>query len=43
MRKNKIAHEIIEEADTYYETDDQEILKAREEFRTLVKDRKSVV
>ena len=37
MRKNKIAHEIIEEADTYYETDDQEILKAREEFRTLVK------
>lgn len=37
MRRNKVAHEIIEEADTYYETDDQEILKAREQFRELVK------
>ncbi|MCI8470092.1 MAG: preprotein translocase subunit SecA, partial [Clostridia bacterium] len=33
MRRNKVSHELIEEADTYYETDDQEILKAREEFR----------
>ncbi len=37
MRRNKISHELIEEADTYYETDDQDILKAREEFRNLVK------
>lgn len=37
MRRNKVAHEMIEEADTYYETDDQEILKAREQFRSLVK------
>ena len=27
MRKKKVSHEIIEEANTYYETDDQEILK----------------
>ncbi len=37
MRKNKIPHELIEEADTYYETDNEEILKVREDFRTLVK------
>ena len=37
MRKNKMPHELIEEADTYYETDNQEILKAREEFKKLVK------
>ncbi len=37
MRRNKVSHELIEEADTYYETDDQEILKAREQFRSLVK------
>ena len=37
MRKNKIPHELIEEADTYYETDDKDILKAREDFRSLVK------
>lgn len=37
MRRNKISHELIEEADTYYETDDQEIIKAREDFRNLVK------
>ena len=37
MRRNKVAHEMIEEADTYYETDDQEILQAREQFRSLVK------
>ena len=36
MRKKKVSHEIIEEANTYYETDDQEILKAREEFKELV-------
>ena len=37
MRRNKVSHELIEEADTYYETDNQDILKAREEFRKLVK------
>ncbi len=36
MRRNKVPHELIEEADTYYETDDQEILKAREDFTKLV-------
>ena len=36
MRKKKVSHEIIEEANTYYETDDQEILKAREDFKELV-------
>ena len=36
MRKAKIPHELIEEADTYYETDNEEILKAREEFKKLV-------
>ena len=36
MRKNKVPAEIIEEADTYYETDDQEILKARKQFKELV-------
>ena len=37
MRKNKVPHELIEEADTYYETDKEEILKVREDFRALVK------
>ncbi len=37
MRKNKVPHELIEEADTYYETEEQDILKAREDFRALVK------
>ena len=36
MRKKKVSHEIIEEANTYYETDNQEILKAREDFKELV-------
>ena len=27
---------MIEEADTYYETDDQDILRAREQFNKLV-------
>ncbi len=37
MRKNKVAPELIEEANTYYETDDKEILNAREQFNKLVK------
>ena len=36
MRKNKVPAELIEAADTYYETNDQEILKAREQFKDLV-------
>ena len=36
MRRNKVSPELIKEANTYYETDDQEILKAREEFKNLV-------
>ena len=36
MRKNKVPDELIEAADTYYETDDQDILKAREQFKELV-------
>ena len=36
MRRKKVAHELIEEANTYYETDDEEILNARKDFKTLV-------
>ena len=36
MRKNKVAPELIEEANTYYETDDKDILNAREQFKKLV-------
>ena len=36
MRKNKVPANLIEEANTYYETDDQDILRAREEFNKLV-------
>ena len=35
MRKNKIPDYLIEEANTYYETDDKEILQARETFKNL--------
>ncbi len=35
MRKNKVPEELIEEANTYYETDNQDILQARETFRNL--------
>ena len=37
MKKNKVPHQFIEEADTYYDTDDQDILRAREQFKKLVK------
>ncbi len=37
MRKNKISEELIEEANTYYETDNDEILQARETFKKLEK------
>lgn len=36
MKRNKIPETLIEEADTYYETDNQDILKAREQFKKLV-------
>ena len=36
MRKNRVPDNLVEEANTYYETDDQEILRAREEFKKLV-------
>ncbi len=37
LRRKKISPELIEEANTFYETDDKEILKVREEFNNLVK------
>ena len=36
MRRNKVAPELIEEANTYYETEDKDILNAREQFKKLV-------
>ncbi len=36
MRKNRVPENLIEESNTYYETDDQDILRAREEFKKLV-------
>src|SRR5699024_912540 len=36
MRRNKTSKELIEEANTYYETDDADILNAREQFKKLV-------
>ena len=36
MRRSKVAPELIEEANTYYETDDKDILDAREQFKKLV-------
>lgn len=33
MAKNRVPANLIEEADTYYETDDQDILRAREQFK----------
>ncbi len=37
MKNNKVPENLITEADTYYETDDQDIIRAREQFNTLVK------
>ena len=36
MRRKKIPHELIEEANTYYETDNEDILNARKQFKELV-------
>ncbi len=35
MRRKKVPHEFIEEANTYYETDNQDILNARKQFKEL--------
>ena len=35
MKRNKIPENLIEESNTYYETNDEEILKARETFKKL--------
>ena len=37
MRANKVPANLIEESNTYYETDDQDILRAREQFKALEK------
>ena len=37
MKKNKVPENLIEESNTYYETDNQDILRAREEFKKLEK------
>ena len=36
MRRKKMPHELIEEANTYYETDNEDILNARKQFKELV-------
>ncbi|MBQ3415549.1 MAG: preprotein translocase subunit SecA [Clostridia bacterium] len=36
MRKEKVPAELVQEADTYYDTDDQDILRAREQFKKIV-------
>lgn len=36
MKKNKVPEYLIEESNTYYETDDQDILRVREQFKKLV-------
>ena len=35
MKENKVPANLIEESNTYYETDDQDILRAREQFNKL--------
>ena len=37
MKRNKIPDELIEQANTFYETDNQDILNAREQFKKLEK------
>ena len=41
MRRKKMPHELIEEANTYYETDDEDILNARKQFKELVDNMKN--
>ena len=35
MKSNKVPANLVDEANTYYETDDQDILRAREQFKKL--------
>ena len=35
MRQKRVPEELIEESNTYYETDNQDILRARQQFKTL--------
>jgi len=37
MKRNKVPDELIEQANTFYDTEDQEILNAREQFKKLEK------
>ena len=37
MKRNKVPDELIEQANTFYDTDNQEILNAREQFKKLEK------
>ena len=37
MKRNRVPDYLIEESNTYYETDEQDILRAREQFKKLVK------
>jgi len=37
MKRNKVPDELIEQSNTFYDTDDQEILAAREQFKKLEK------
>ncbi|MDO5708154.1 MAG: preprotein translocase subunit SecA [Andreesenia angusta] len=43
MKKKGYSEELINQSDTYYETDDQEILDAREEFAKLLAKNKKIV
>ena len=36
MKRNRVPDYLIEESNTYYETDEQDILRAREQFKKLV-------
>jgi len=37
MKRNKVPDELIEQANTFYDTENQEIISAREQFKNLVK------
>ena len=43
MRRNKVPDYLVEEANTYYETDDPDILKARETYKKLVKKHEEII
>ena len=43
MVKNRVDSNLIEEANTYYETDDETILNARKDFKTLVEKHDAII